>query len=163
MSTPILPTFWFHGDIVDLQARLKNGLDATDRSVSSCGALDDATKASWASFYKLASGFCNESAAWLNTGQQADVGQGYESDLVAWQQKLSVKCALSAPFYNPPGGSNEKNSTVKYIAIAAGVLGTAYVVGQVAAFIPRPRREAQEAHRRVVRLSARAPRALRGR
>jgi hypothetical protein len=134
MSTPVLPAFWFHGDIVDLQTRLQAGLDQTNGSTVGCAKLDAATAANWASFYKLASGFCHEPAAWLNTGQQADVGQNYENQLIAWQRILNPICPLSGPSYKRPGDTGDADiaSTIKWLVAGLSVVAVAYAVGQVA-------------------------------
>ncbi len=137
MSTPILPAFWFHGDIVDLQTRLLTGLNDTDASVKACAKLDAATAAGWASFYALASGFCKEPAAWLNTGQQADVGQNYENSLIAWQHKLSAVCPLRGVPYEQPGdkGKEDLSGTIKWVIAGLGVVAVAYAVGEIASTI----------------------------
>lgn len=166
MSTSFLPTFWFHSDIVDLQTRLSAAITTTNASVTACTTLDTATATAWANWYAPAAAFCAESAAWINTGQQADVGQGYEKDLVAWQRLLAgKKCPVPGTPYAPPGQNGQDptdNQTLKWIVVGVSIVGVAYIVGEIAPHVPYASR-ASEGCRRTRRLSARSPRALRGR
>jgi hypothetical protein len=99
MSTTF--TFWMHGDIVNMQNRLKAALDGTNQSVAACSGLDAATASSWASFYSAGVAWCSEAANWINTGSQATQGQAIEQELVAFQERLSGQCTLSVPIYVP--------------------------------------------------------------
>lgn len=138
-------TFWTHGDLVDLQKQLASDLAGTQQSVAACTKLDSATAASWAAFYQSVLAFTQDDAAWVNTGTQADQGQAYQRELYAWQQKLSATCTLTVPSVNPDKGKDMSgiNTALKWGAVIAGFLGTAYIVGKIAPIVPRsaPREE----------------------
>jgi hypothetical protein len=111
-------TFWMHGDIVNMQSRLKAALDGTNQSVTACTALDTATASSWASFYSAGVAWTSEAANWINTGSQATQGQAIEQELIAWQEKLSGTCTLTVPIYT----GTPANTTASEV-IGFGLLG----------------------------------------
>jgi hypothetical protein len=136
-----IATFWSHSDIVTLQTTLGADLEATNTGVQACTGLDATTLQEWNFFYAGANAFVHEDANWLATGTQADEGQEYQRQLIAWRQKLSVKCPNLAPVSSPGGGKQidtGMTTALKYGAVIAGFLGTAYVVAKVSEFIPRP-------------------------
>jgi len=117
MTTPQF-SFWMHGDIVNMQNRLKAALDGTNQSVAACTNLDTATASSWASFYSAGVSWTSESANWINTGSQATQGQAIEQELVAWQERLAGQCTLSTPIYVP----TTMNTTASLV-IGWGIVG----------------------------------------
>lgn len=136
-----LVRFWWHSDIQALQANLLGTLTAVNTAVDACTALDATTKSEWESWYAGAYGFATTDAAWLNTGTQADLGQKYQAELFAWQQKLSTTCSIAVPAVNPtPKGPDLTGATaaLRYGAIIAGFLGSAYIVGKVMEYVPKP-------------------------
>ena len=131
-----IATFWWHDDIVALQRQLDADLEGTNLSVTACTGLSSAMQASWQAFYASAKAFTQESAAWLNTGTQADQGQALQRELYAWQQKLSALCSLTVPSVDPDKNKPADLSTYfKWGAVIAGVIGVAYVTGQVASTV----------------------------
>jgi hypothetical protein len=136
-----LVRFWWHGDIQDLQRDLGATLQATKTAVDACTALDVATRAQWQTWFVGANDFVLSEASWINTGTQADRGQKYEAELFAWQQKLSKVCNIAVPAIDPNFNKPDLtglDQVLRYGAIIAGFLGTAYVVGKVVEFIPKP-------------------------
>lgn len=135
---------WFPSDIASQQAQLLANATSTNVLVQSCTALDSATSSAWGTFYQSVQAFCALEPVWAfpiwhnevyTSGSLADELQSYQVQLVAWQQKLSAKCTsiVQTP---PPGGL--PNATVsawtpaiKYAAIAAGFVGTAYAIGKL--------------------------------
>ena len=103
------------------------------QSVNGCTALSASTKASWQAFYAGVKIFTQQSAAWVNTGTQADQGQALQRELYAWQQKLSATCPLTVPSINPdaPKGPIDYNAALKWAGIIVGVVGVAYVTTEV--------------------------------
>jgi hypothetical protein len=138
-----LVRFWWHSDIQDLQKNLGATLAATKIAIDACTALDATTRAQWEAWYAGASDFVSSDAAWVNTGTQADQGQKYQAELYAWQQKLSKTCAIAVPAIDPNANKPDLSGlgeALRYGAIIAGFLGTAYIVGKAAEFIPKPAR-----------------------
>jgi hypothetical protein len=136
-----LVRFWWHSDIQDLQKNLGATLSATKIAIDACTVLDATTRAEWETWHVGASDFVTSDAAWINTGTQADQGQKYQAELFAWQQKLSKMCAIAVPAIDPNFNKPDLtglDQALRYGAIIAGFLGTAYVVGKVAEFIPKP-------------------------
>ena len=135
----ILPTIVFPSDILAEQARLLEALNGTNASVAACN-LDAPTKTAWQLFFDTASGFAKEDPGfWGSTGARMDRVQSYEQELLAWQTKLSAAgCKLGLPLFNANPPPNTQ--IVQYAALAIGAVAGAYVIGQLLAFVPRPRR-----------------------
>lgn len=138
----VLPSIIYPSTVADEQKRLLASLQGTDDGVQTCTSLDDATRASWGQFYITVKEFCAESPGVFGLGTMMDRAQGYEGELAAWQKLIASKgCALTVPTFDPnappPGGSDLVKS-LQYVMWTAVALGGAYVVGQVASFIPKP-------------------------
>jgi hypothetical protein len=151
---------WSLSDLLDLQAKLASDATSTNQSVIACTSLDAASRANWQAFYLQVQAFTAQTPVWLfptasnevlGSGTRVDETQALQRSLYAWQQKLSTTCALSAPLVapgTPDGPSAGTVDALKYVAITAGFLGTAYVVARVAALLPSAReREARSARR----------------
>jgi hypothetical protein len=152
-----LLNIWSLSDLLALQLQLATDAQNTNQTVAACTNLDAATQTQWAAFYAQVQTFTAQQPVWLlalgsnqvlATGTRVDETQALQRQLYAWQQKLSAKCAFSAPIVapgNPPGP--DINSSLKYIAITASFLGTSYVVAKIASLLP----SARERERRSVR------------
>jgi hypothetical protein len=142
----ILPSIIFPSDIQAVQQRLGAAASGTDGSVGTCAKLDNATRAAWLSFYSAVQAYVAMKPAVIpwgsgevaTTGSLYDQGLSYEKELFAWQQKLSGVCALAVPVFDPTPIASPINDFVKWGAIAAGFLGSAYVVAKVVELIPKP-------------------------
>lgn len=135
-----LVRFWWHGDIQGLQQDLLGTLAATNIAVTACTALDPTTLGEWQTWYAGAYSFATTDAAWLNTGTQADLGQQYQRELYAWQQRLSKTCSIAVPAVDPDKNQPDLtgvNQALRYAAIIAGFLGTAYIVGKAVEVLPK--------------------------
>jgi hypothetical protein len=131
-----IATFWWHDDIVALQKTLDADLESTNASVAACTALSDTARTAWESFYTNAKAYTQSSAAWVNTGTQADRGQELQRELLAKQQQLTKSCSNVSPAADPDKGKPADLSTYfKWGAVIAGVIGVAYVTGQVASTV----------------------------
>jgi hypothetical protein len=155
MTTPSF-TFWMHGDIVNMQSRLKAALDGTDQSVAACSALDTATKSSWASFYSAGVAWTSESANWINTGAQATQGQAIEQELAAWQEKISGQCNLTVPIYTPTPANTTAGEVIGYGLLGAAGLTSIWAFNKTSTYLlskssVAPKRLKRKSRRRVVR------------
>lgn len=124
-------TFWMHGDIVNMQSRLKAALDGTNQSVIACSALDAATASSWSSFYAAGVAWTSEAANWINTGAQATQGQAIEQELIAWQEKLSGTCALSVPIYTGTPANTTASEVIGFGLLGAAGLSSMWAFGKI--------------------------------
>lgn len=157
MSTQF--TFWMHGDIVNMQSRLKAALDGTNQSVSACVALDVPTKSSWSSFYSAGLAWTGQSAAWINTGAQATQGQVIEQELIAWQEKLSGTCSLTVPIYTSTPANTAASEVIGFGIIGAAGLTSMWAFNKASAHFlatspkstPAKRLRRKSRHRRVSR------------
>ena len=160
-------TFWMHGDIVNMQTRLKAALDGTNQSVVACTALATADASSWSSFYAAGVAWCSEAAAWINTGAQATQGQAIEQELIAWQEKLSGSCTLTVPIYTATPANTTASEVIGFGLLGATGLTSMWAFGKISTHLlttktttaPAPtakRVRRRSPHRRVARHHARA-------
>ena len=155
-------TFWMHGDIVNMQTRLKAALDGTNQSVVACTALATADASSWSSFYAAGVAWCSEAAAWINTGAQATQGQAIEQELIAWQEKLSGSCHLTVPIYTGTPANTTASEVIGFGLLGAAGLTSMWAFGKVSThLLNAPRKSAAPAKR--IRRKSRHRRVSRGR
>jgi hypothetical protein len=125
-------TFWMHGDIVNMQSRLKAGLDGTNQSVVGCTGLDKNIAGAWTAFYAAGVSWCSEAANWINTGAQATQGQAIEQQLVAWQEKISgANCNLAVPIYTPTPANTTASEAIGFGLIGAAGLTSIWFFDKV--------------------------------
>lgn len=140
-------------DIKNAQSDLKTAADGTNASVVACTGLDQATRATWNSFYQQVLAFCQEVPVWyfptgtnevVMSSNMLEHAQQLRANVYSYQQMISKSCKLSLPVFDPtkpPDTSLDSITTaIRYGAIIAGFLGTAYIVGKAAEFIPKPAR-----------------------
>jgi hypothetical protein len=140
-------------DIKNEQSDLKTAAIETNASVVACTGLDQATRTGWDAFYKDVLAFCQEVPVWyfptgtnevVMSSNMLEHAQQLRANLLSHQQMLSKACKLSVPLFDPtkpPDTSlNTLTTAIRYGAIIAGFLGTAYIVGKAAEFIPKPKR-----------------------
>jgi hypothetical protein len=140
----ILPSIWFPSDLRAVQQQLLADSAGVDQTVAGCPSLDAPTRASWASFYAGVKQFGSIDYGWTNTsGAAADQAQLLQRELFAWEQKLSTTCKLTVPTVDPTktagaDAASGLNNALKFGAIAAGFIGSAYIVGKVLDWLPKP-------------------------
>ena len=146
-----LLSLWLPSDMIAAQAALLKDAATVDADVTRCaaaGQIPAGVQSAWANYYAELGTFCHQTPVWLfetsptdvaTTGKRADLLESYQASLFAWKQKLVPLCALSAPIIapEPKTSFSSLSDTTKYVAIAAGFLATAYVVGQVTMLLPK--------------------------
>jgi hypothetical protein len=164
------------GDVQAEQARTLASAQTTDQAVQACTTMDAATKSEWATFYGTLTAWCQTPVVnfWtpflstgtvVVTGDTGDTMMAYETQLQAWQQKIAGICKATPPgltTFDPDPAGAQATQWLRYGAIIAGFIGTAYVVGEVVQFIPKPiarapkkvARAASEAVRKSRRVAA---------
>lgn len=148
-----LPTWWTPAGLRFKQGEVADKAKAFDRSVKACTTLSQNQVADWNDFYARLIAFTSTSFGWFTTttpsggteggggtGETADQLEKYERELCSWGQKLSGwKCVVDAPNLDPnPPSNNTLTSALRYGAIIAGFLGTAYIVREIVELIPKP-------------------------
>jgi len=152
MSTGILPSLWTPTELKSAQQQLLAQATSVNAGVTACTSLDAPTKAAWTTFFTQLTAFCNTSFGWLTTtnpdgswswgggtGVTADAIEQYGRTLYAWQLKLSKTCSLGSPIVNPDAnpGAAATTDIVKYAALGAAFLATAWAVSRVVSVLPR--------------------------
>jgi hypothetical protein len=140
-------------DISNEQDVLRRDAVATNVSVGSCTALDQATRTNWDAFYQGVLAFCQEVPVWyfptgdhevVMSSNMLEYAQQLRANLYSYQQMISKACKLNLPVFDPAKppvtGLDSIQTALRYGAIIAGFLGTAYIVGKAAEFIPKPSR-----------------------
>lgn len=138
-----LPTVWFPSDLRAVQQQLLADSAGVDQTVAACTSLDAPTRTSWGSFYAGIKSFASIDYGWTNTsGAAADQAQLLQRELYAWEQKLASSCKLTVPAVDPTkttgaDSASGLNQTLKYGAIVAGFVGSAYIVGKMLEWLPK--------------------------
>jgi hypothetical protein len=159
--------YWYLPDLIAAQKTLCSRIAATNTAVAACTQLDAATQSQWGQWYSATTTFCAEvpvllfptgTNETLATGAFIDQLELYQRELLAWQQRLSTKCALApvVPLQAPNSISNlfaglsnpELNRTIQYMAAAAAVVAAAYLGSQVVALLPSARLRARTTRER---------------
>ena len=138
-------------DISNEQSDLKTAAIETNANVLACTNLDQATRTGWDAFYQDVLNFCQEVPVWyfptgtnevVMSSNMLEHAQELRRNLLSHQQTLSKACKLSVPLFDPTKppitGLESIQTALRYTAIIAGFLGTAYIVGKAAEFIPKP-------------------------
>jgi hypothetical protein len=140
------------GDVMAEQARTLTSAQQLDADIANCPSLDAGTLAAWKIFYAGITAWCktpiiNIWTPWappnsvVVTGDTGDTMLSWETQLTAWQQRVAKTCANVSPGlapFNPSPAGEQATQWLRYGAIIAGFLATAYVVGKIATFIPKP-------------------------
>lgn len=125
-------------DVEAHQKRLAAAAKGTDLSVQRCTGIDDATRAAWGAFYGAVIQFTQEPASTWHAGAQDNRACDYDSELAAWQEKLSSSCQLDVPVFDPNKGTamDAVVSVVKWVSIGLVAVGGAVAVAKVAEVLP---------------------------
>ena len=153
-------------DIQAEQARTLASAQTTDTTVQACTTIDATSKSEWETFYASLTAWCQRPVCnfyWypgipsnciIATADAGDTMLAFENQLQAWRRKISGLCAGSAPgltTFNPNPAGAQATEWLRYLAIIAGFVGTAYAVAEVAGVVglfaaarPRPLPRASE-------------------
>lgn len=116
-------------DVRALKSRLDPFVVAVDAAVAQCPAIDAATRASWSAFVKSWRDYRDAEDHFLTAGAEFNTGCDFQTAIAGWQRTVgSFACGLpgpSLPEPKPPGSDTATTSTVRTVAIAAGVIAAA--------------------------------------
>jgi len=137
----------------DIDAEKKRTLasaQVTDQAIQSCSTIDATTKTEWTTFYAGLTAFCSAptcnfywypgipSGCTIATANAGDSMLALENMLSAWQKRIGAICANAPPSlaqFNPNPAGAQVSDWLRYGAIIAGFVGSAYVVAEVVPFI----------------------------
>jgi len=106
--------------------------DALDCATTPGSKMTSATFASFAAFRQAWATFKNDPAHWYNAAAQYDKAEDFARQIADWQGMLAKFCTLSAPSIEaPPEYGAEVLSTVKVVAVVAGVVAGAFAVREL--------------------------------
>lgn len=139
-------TLVYPSTVTDATNRLDAAVKAVDLTVQNCSALDTAMRASWGSFYVAVTDFVRSwdpsfPSGYFGLGSRMDQVDSYGQALSDWQKRLQSSCALTSPVFDPKppqDSSSDWSKIAQYAALGAAAISTAYVVGKVVEFIPKP-------------------------
>jgi hypothetical protein len=142
MTGVLTPYYMTPSDMKNGQVQLLADATSTDQGVSACTGISQVLKEQWATFFGAVKQFCEIVPTWIWAGDGEQVLSvsmtnqlsTYQSELYAWQQKLSgFKCSVVANDPNPYHPTIDPSiiTALKWTGVIAGFVGTAYVVGKV--------------------------------
>ena len=159
LATLIFGKLWSPSDIRRLQTELDKQAKNLDLAIKGCVTVSPAELAAWKNTLAKVTDFVATDFGWVTTtlpdgsthfwgGDKsvADRGQELARELYAQGQMLQgQKCVLAAPNLDPEADKPVAQKTldtvatiVKYASVAAVFVGSAYVFGKVAEFLPHP-------------------------
>jgi hypothetical protein len=136
-------------DIEAEQSRVLASANATDAAVQACTTIDAPTKSEWSLFVTGLKDFCSRpvcnfwypwmpSNCLMATANTGDTMLAWEANLTAWQVRVAKLCTGAPPGlqqFNPNPATETATQWLRYFAIIAGAVGTAYVVSEAVPFV----------------------------
>ena len=122
-------------DVRALKQRLDPYVTALNAAVGQCAKIDPATRDAWGSFAKSWRTYFDAEDHFLSAGAEFNNGCEFQSAIAGWQRTIGTfACGLpgpSLPEPRPSGGDTATTSTVRTVAIAAGVVAVAFAIRSV--------------------------------
>lgn len=116
-------------DVRALKVRLAPFVVALDAAVAQCPKVDPATRDAWGAFASSWRSYQSSEEHFLTAGAEFNTGCEYQSAIAGWQRTIGTfACGLPGPALpepKPSGGDTATTSTVRTVAIAAGVIAVA--------------------------------------
>ena len=128
-SCDALLQFVTPSDVRALKVRLDPYVTALDTSVAQCPSIDSGTRDAWSGFAKSWRDYVAAEDHFLSAGTEYSAGCDYETAIAGWQRTVGkFACGVpgpSIPVPQPRGSDSATTSTVRTVAIAAGVIAVA--------------------------------------
>jgi hypothetical protein len=122
-------------DVRALKQRLDPYVKALDGAVSQCAKVDPATRDAWGSFAQSWRAYFDAEDHFLSAGAEFNNGCEFQSAIAGWQRTIgALACGVAGPSLpepKPSGGDSATTSTVRTVAIAAGVIAVALTIRSV--------------------------------
>jgi len=116
-------------DVRALKTRLDPFVTALDGAITQCPKADPGTREAWAAFARSWRAYVASEDHFLTAGAEFNTGCSYEQSIAGWQRTVgALACGVpgpSLPEPRPAGGDTATTSTVRTVAIAAGVVAVA--------------------------------------
>jgi len=123
-------------DVRALKTRLDPYVLALDAAVARCPKVDSATRDAWAAFSKSWRSYVDAEDHFLTAGAEFNAGCEYQTAIAGWQQTIgTIACGVPGPALptpKPSGSDSATTSTVRTVAIAAGVVAVALTIRSLA-------------------------------
>lgn len=119
----------FRADVDALKRDIHPAMLATDAAVTSCSAVTPGERTAWNEFFKSWKAFHDEETPLIvGVGRRYDEAVDFRTQLVGWQEALRGKCNVPGPPLTAELPADPVASAIKWVAIAAIVVGGAYVL-----------------------------------
>jgi hypothetical protein len=119
-----------------LKTRLGPFVAALDASVARCAKIEAATRDAWKAFVASWRAYESQEEHFLTAGAEFNAGCDYEASIARWQTLIGgFACSVPGPTLPEPaprGADTSTASTVRTVAIAAGVVAVALAARSLA-------------------------------
>ncbi len=115
-------------DVRALKLRLDPYVTALDGAIGACPSVDPTTRSAWTAFATSWRTYFNSEEHWLSSASEFNTGCEYQSAIAGWQRTIgSLACGVPGPTIAEPrpGSDTATATTVRTVAIAAGVITVA--------------------------------------
>lgn len=123
-------------DVRALKTRLDPFVGALDAAIVTCANVDTATRNAWTAFLRSWRAYVSTEEHFLTAGSEFNTGCEYETTIAGWQHTIgALACGVpgpSLPAPGPRGADNATTSTVRTVAIAAGIVAVALTLRSLA-------------------------------
>jgi hypothetical protein len=123
-------------DVRALKGRLDPYVVALDAAIAQCSSVDPATRDAWAAFAKSWRSYFAAEDHFLTAGAEFNTGCEYQGAIAGWQRTIGAfACGVPGPALaepRPSGTDTATTSTVRTVAIAAGVIAAALALRSLA-------------------------------
>ena len=122
-------------DVRSLKSRLDPYVIALDAAVAQCPRIDDSTRGAWSAFAKSWRDYFNTEDHFFTAAAEFNTGCEYQAAIYGWQRTIGAfACGVPGPSLPDPkanGGDTATTSTVRTVAIAAGVIAGALALRSI--------------------------------
>ncbi len=122
-----LPDIVWPSDVEAFKRKLDPQYLATEAAARACSALPSGVLAGWRGQFEAYMAFSKAETGTFGASNAWELAHKYERELLDWQNTIGASCALNAPKVQPENRDAPDLSWLKYVAVAAAILGVAYV------------------------------------
>jgi hypothetical protein len=120
-------------DVRALKTRLDPFVGALDAAIVTCGNVDAATRTAWTAFLQSWRAYVTSEDHFLTAGAEFNTGCEYETTIAGWQHTVGgLACGVPGPSLPAHGTDTATTSSVRTVAIAAGVVAVALTLRSLA-------------------------------
>ena len=121
-------------DVRSLKGRLDPFVVALAAAIGQCPNVDAATRDAWSAFHKAWRSYVAAEDHFLTAGAEFNTGCEYQTAIAGWHKTIgALACGVPGPSIpEPRAGDPATASTVRVVAIAAGVVAAALALRSIA-------------------------------